>query len=30
MDTTIYNLEYALMPFNKENALEELSRINIE
>ena len=30
MDTTIYNLEYALMPFNKENTLEELSRINIE
>ena len=30
MDTTIYNLEYALMPFNKENNLEEMSRINIE
>ena len=30
MDTTIYNLEYALVPFNKENKLQELSRINIE
>ena len=30
MDTTIYNLEYALIPFNKENKLQELSRINIE
>ena len=30
MDTTIYNLEYALVPFNKENKLEELSRINLE
>ena len=30
MDTTIYNLEYALLPFDKENRLEKLSRINIE
>ena len=30
MDTTIYNLEYALVPFDKENRLEKLSRINIE
>ena len=30
MDTTIYNLEYALIPFNKENKLQELSRVNLE
>jgi len=30
VDTTIYNLEYALIPFNKENDLRQLSRINIE
>ena len=30
MDTTIYNLEYALIPFNKEDALDELPRINID
>ena len=30
MDTTIYNLEYALMPFNSEDELEELSKINID
>ena len=30
MGTTIYNLEYALIPFNKENKLQELSRINLE
>ena len=29
MDTTIYNLEYAIIPFNKKNELEALSRINI-
>ena len=30
MDTTIYNLEYVLIPFDKENDLRQLSRINIE
>ncbi len=29
MDTTVYNLEYAIMPFHKGNILEKLSRINI-
>ena len=29
MDTTIYSLEYAIIPFNKKNELDNLSRINI-
>ena len=29
MDTTVYNLEYAIMPFHKGNILEQLSKINI-
>ena len=30
MDTTIYNLEYVLMPFSGKNELDELARINLE
>ena len=30
MDTTVYNLEYAIIPFNKNNELDALSRINID
>ena len=30
MDTTVYNLEYAIIPFNENNELDALSRINID
>ena len=30
MDTTVYNLEYAIIPFNKNNELDALSSINID
>ena len=30
IDTTKYILEYALVPFNKEDDIQELTRIHIE
>ena len=30
MDTTVYSLDYAIIPFNKKNELDALSRINID
>ena len=30
VDTTVYNLEYVIIPFNKKNELDALSRINID
>ncbi len=30
MDTTVYNLEYAIIPFNKKNELDALSRLNMD